>query len=172
MELKETLASLKDQAHELTKAELADADGALERREKARALQAALREVTAEVGAAPEADRPTLDNLVQATERYLILFTIEDSPPEAEGTLLARVEDLHREVLDYARRMAHGATVADSHDRAVEDFRSQLDAMLAEPGARTPELDAVFGDADLDVEFVRHRGQAPSSIRLARESRA
>jgi hypothetical protein len=171
MGLMELLTELRDSAHGLTNAELADAEGGRERREQARVLQARLGQAAIELAAAPESERPSLENLVQATERYLILFTFEDLAPEEGESLLSLARSLHQEVIDYARGMVRGEPDGTIHDAAAADFRNRLDALLADPGPRNPELQGLLGDADLDVEFVRYRGDAPSSLRLARETR-
>ena len=165
-QLSQQLTRMRDEAHQLSKAELADAPGRPERGEKARVLKRDLDSLQSQIVALPAGDQSPVNDLWQAVNRYLVLPLMIDQP-EADSDPLSEANKLHNDILDTAKQMAVGTLSETDRTRRIADFQKRSDALLKQPNRTDPAVERVLGDIDLDLMYITFNGNAPSSTHLA-----
>jgi len=163
-ELSQAIAGLKTEVHGLFTAELADEPGKPERMRQSQDLNGQWLKLQQQVDSLPPQDRKLLVLDLEATKRDLIfLLASADATPDLV-TLDDRVRQINHESFELAKKAAAQPAAFAAQAR---ELNQRLIALLKEPGSGEPDIQRLASDADLELEFILHGGNVPTSTRLA-----
>ena len=166
VQLTEQLTRMREEAHQLSKSELADAPGRPERGQKARMIKNDLDGLQPQIDALPASDQPHLNDLWQSVNRYLIL-PLMISQEVFTADPLTDANELHNEMLETAKQMVAGTLSESARVERLADFQQRFNALLKQPNRANPAIERVLADIDLDMMYISFDGNAPSSTHLA-----